>query len=137
MDKVEKFLAVYETARNTPTEENLLKLIESLLPFSPPGIEWGIEISSVAGVTYMLEGGRVIAVKVSRDEFGPFMQTSVAPVELSSIPAVALKNIRDVQSFIKKTAVHLGQWASKMPPSNNQKRLVEKLLQALQAGGSL
>ncbi|MDW8083890.1 MAG: hypothetical protein RMI49_01630 [Candidatus Caldarchaeum sp.] len=137
MDKVEKFLAAYETARNTPTEENLLKLIESLLPFSPPGIEWGIEISSVAGVTYMLEGGRVIAVKVSRDEFGPFMQTSIAPVDLSSIPAVALKNIRDVQSFITKTAVHLGQWASKMPPSNAQKSLVEKLLHALETGGRI
>ncbi|MCS7133218.1 MAG: hypothetical protein RMI43_01660 [Candidatus Caldarchaeum sp.] len=131
MNEVEKFLNAYDRARSMPSDENLLKLVEALLPFAPPGIEWGIEISSVAGMTYLLEDGRVIAVKVSRDEFGPFMQTSVTPVGLEAIPASALKNIRDVESFVQKTASHLGEWARKMPANNRQKQLVEQLLLAL------
>ncbi|MEM4190026.1 MAG: hypothetical protein QW544_05890 [Candidatus Caldarchaeum sp.] len=131
MDYVERFRKVYLHAKQEPSDENLLKLLESLLPFSPPGIEWGLEIASVAGVTYMLEGGRVIAVKVSRDEFGPFMQTSVAEIPFSSIPATALKNIRDVDQFVEKIVKHLSEWSKRMPPANSQRKLVESFLQAV------
>ncbi|MEM0440824.1 MAG: hypothetical protein QW463_04385 [Candidatus Caldarchaeum sp.] len=131
MNEVEEFLEAYSQARKTPSTENLLKMVERLLPFAPAGIEWGIEISSVAGVTYMIEGGQFIAVKVSRDEFGPFIQTSVAPIGLEAIPAAALKNIREVDSFVEKVVSHLGEWARKMPATHPQRQLVEQLLKAL------
>ncbi|MEM2236901.1 MAG: hypothetical protein QXR26_01280 [Candidatus Caldarchaeum sp.] len=131
MDYVERFRSVYLEARREPSDENLLKLLESLLPFSPPGIEWGLEIASIAGVTYMLEGGRLIAVKVSRDEFGPFMQTSVAEIPFESLPAAALKNVRDVDLFIKKLVSHLSEWLKRMPRENMRRKLVEGFLHSV------
>lgn len=119
-------------ARREPSDENLLKLLESLLPFSPPGIEWGLEIASMVGVTYMLEGGRLIAVKVSRDEFGPFMQTSVAEIPFASLPSAALKNIRDVDLFIQKLVNHLSEWLKGIPRENMQRKLVEGFLNCVQ-----
>jgi hypothetical protein len=94
MDVVERFHEAYRAARADPSDEKLLALLEALLPFSPPGVEWGVEVADVAGTTYVLEGGRAVAVRLSRDEFGPFMQTSVAEIPLTSIPAVGLKGLR-------------------------------------------
>lgn len=130
--EVDSFLNAYHDALKNPSEDNLLRMVETLIPFAPHGIEWGIEISSVAGITYMLEGGRVVAVKVSRDEFGPFMQTSITPVELRAIPANALKNIRDLRKFVERVAVHLREWSRRMPSNNYQKQLVEELLRSLE-----
>jgi len=131
MDSVDRFLKAYNAVRVDRSDEKLYQLLEALLPFSPPGIEWGLEVANIAGVTYMLEGGRVIAVKVSRDEFGPFMQTSVAEISLTSIPSAALKNIKDVESFIDRVVKHLSEWASRMPADNSLRRLVEELLKNL------
>lgn len=135
MDPVERFCKTYEEARRSPTDDNLYKLLESLLPFSPAGIEWGLEVSSLAGVTYMLEDGKVVAVKLSRDEFGPFMQTSVAEIPLSSIPSAALKNIRDVENFVQRITTHLQDWASRMPLNNERKSLVEAFIKKLKESG--
>ncbi|MEM1946326.1 MAG: hypothetical protein QXH12_01150 [Candidatus Caldarchaeum sp.] len=134
MDYVERFLSVYVNARRDPSDENLLNLLESLLPFSPPGVEWGLEVASLAGVTYMLEGGRLVAVKVSRDEFGPFMQTNVVEIPLSSLPSAALKNIRDVDQFVQKLVKHLSGWVKGMKGESLQKKLVERLLETLGGG---
>ncbi|BAJ49879.1 hypothetical protein CSUB_C0010 [Candidatus Caldarchaeum subterraneum] len=128
MDEVEKFIEAYARAIQEPSDNNLLTLLHALLPFSPAGIEWGLEIASLAGVTYMLEDGRAIAVKVSRDEFGPFMQTSVAQVSLNTIPSAALKNIKDVKAFVNRVAEHLSEWARRMPDTNPVKKRVETLL---------
>jgi len=135
MDALQRFTEAYEQARQSPTDDNILKLLESLLPFSPPGLEWGLEVTSIAGITYMLEGGRVVAVKVSRDEFGPFMQTSVAEIPLSSIPASALREVRDVEAFMRRITNHLREWASRMPAGDNRRTAVETFLRAVSEAG--
>ncbi|MEM2095637.1 MAG: hypothetical protein QXX19_02090 [Candidatus Caldarchaeum sp.] len=135
MDAVQRFTEAYEQARQSPTDDNILKLLESLLPFSPPGLEWGLEVASIAGITYMLEGGRVVAVKVSRDEFGPFMQTSVAEIPVSSIPSSALREVRNVEAFMRRITSHLREWVSRMPAGDSRRTAVETLLRAVSEAG--
>jgi len=130
MDEVERFHTAYRAARADPCDEKIIALLEALLPFSPPGVEWGVEVADVAGTTYMLEGGRAVAVRLSRDEFGPFMQTSVAEIPLTSIPAVGLKALRDVDGFVKRVLAHLSEWARRMPQGSGQRMLVERLLES-------
>jgi hypothetical protein len=130
MDDVERFHEAYRAARADPSDEKLLALLEALLPFSPPGVEWGVEVADVAGTTYVLEGGRAVAVRLSRDEFGPFMQTSVAEIPLTSIPSVGLKGLRDVDGFVKRVLNHLSEWSRRMPEGSAQRELVMKLLES-------
>jgi hypothetical protein len=71
-----------------------------------------------------------VAVRLSRDEFGPFMQTSVAEIPLTSIPAVGLKGLRDVDGFVKRVLNHLSEWSRRMPEGSAQRELVMKLLES-------
>ncbi|MEM1943610.1 MAG: hypothetical protein QXO30_00290 [Candidatus Caldarchaeum sp.] len=135
MDAVQRFTEAYEQARQSPTDDNILKLLESLLPFSPPGLEWGLEVASIAGITYILEGGRAVAVRVSRDEFGPFMQTSVAEIPVSSIPSSALREVRNVEAFMRRITSHLREWVSRMPAGDSRRTAVETLLRAVSQAG--
>ncbi|MEM3097064.1 MAG: hypothetical protein QW756_04005 [Nitrososphaerota archaeon] len=132
MNEVEYFLEAMDRARRSPTRDNLLQMVEKLSPFSPPGLEWGIELSFLAGVTYMLEDGRLLMVRVSRDEFGPFMQTSVTQISLQDIPDSALKPISDVDTFIAGLLKHLNMWLNRAPVDHPRRRSVEMLVQALE-----
>jgi len=137
-DEIARFIHSIKEAVREPSEGNVVKLLENLLPFSPAGVEWGIEVSYLAGITYMLEDGKVLAVRVSRDEFGPFMQTSIAPMQLSSIPTQALKPIQqDVRSFIKRVSEHLTRWLEKAPQSNPKRERIRALLDKLREEGML
>ncbi len=130
--EIEELLSAYRKALNEPSDENIIRMLAALLPFSPPGIEWGIEFSSLAGITYMLENGRVLAVKVSRDEFGPFMQTSIAPVKLEAIPTQALKSIqKDVGGFLERVRNHLTSWLRMAPAKHPKREAIRELIEAL------
>ena len=133
---VERVLASFRKALAEPNEDNVVNLLESLLPFAPPGLEWGIEFSYLAGITYMLEDGKVLAVRVSRDEFGPFMQTSIASVRLEAVPRQALKPVvDDVRGFAKRMVEHLRSWLARAPPNHQKRGKVAKLLEALEKEG--
>ncbi len=133
---VRRFIASFRKAVEEPSEDNVIHLLESLMPFAPPGLEWGIEFSYLAGITYMLEDGKVLAVRVSRDEFGPFMQTSIASVKLEAIPRQALKPVvDDVNGFVKRAAEHLRNWLARAPQAHPKRGKVAKLLEALETEG--
>jgi len=133
---VEDAVAALRRALSEPSEGNVVNLLEALLPFAPPGLEWGIEFSYLAGITYMLEDGKVLAVRVSRDEFGPFMQTSVASVGLEAVPSQALKQVvDDVGGFAHRVAKHLRSWLERAPPNHPKRGRVAKLLEALEKEG--
>ena len=128
--EVMEFMNALQKAREDPSPDNILALISSLAPFSPPGLEWGIELVTLAGITYMLEDGRLIAVRVSRDEFGPFMQTSIAETSLEAIPQHALNQIRDnIDGFIERVITHLRAWLERAPPNHPKLELVTELIQ--------
>ncbi len=135
MTAVELFTKAYVEAKREPSDDNLVRLLESLLPFSPPGIEWGLEVASLAGVTYMLDGGKAISVKVSRDEFGPFMQTSVSEIQLTSIPSAAMKKLQDVEGFIQRVVSHLSEWIKRAPANSEQAKLVGAFLEKVRELG--
>lgn len=136
MTEVDAFLKAVDEARRNLSRENLLAMLKSLSPFSPPGIEWGIELSSLAGVTYMLEDGRLLMVRVSRDEFGPFMQTSVSQISYDAIPDQALKTLTDLDSFIDRLLRHLTAWLDSAPPKHPRREKVEMLVKALEENTS-
>ena len=130
--EVEAFINALNKARENPSDENILSLIHSLAPFSPPGLEWGIELTTLAGITYVLEDGRLMAVRVSRDEFGPFMQTSVAEASLETIPRNALNQIKDdVDGFIRKVVEHLKNWLDRAPPEHPKREIIRELIEVI------
>jgi|GEM_PF-1230656 len=131
-DEVEAFLEAFKTAKANPSDENIQTMVEKLSPFSPPGLEWGIELFSLAGVTYMLEDGRLLMVRVSRDEFGPFMQTSVAAIPFSSLPEQAIQHLRDVDTFLTRIRQHLRAWLLRSPEGHPKRRPVDLLLKSLE-----
>ena len=131
-----RFVDSLKKALEEPSEDNVVEMLRCLMPFAPPGLEWGIEFSSLAGITYMLEDGRVIAVRVSRDEFGPFMQTSVAPVSLDSIPRQVFKlMLNDLNGFVGRVVEHLRSWLAKAPANHPKRGRVAALLEALEREG--
>ncbi|GBC68767.1 hypothetical protein HRbin01_00452 [archaeon HR01] len=132
MDEVSDFLAAARRAESNPSEENILAMVAGLSPFSPPGLEWGIELSSVAGSSYILEDGRLLLVRVSRDEFGPFMQTSVSQIGLESLPPQVLKSLADVKVFLGKVSSHLKLWLERAPKDHPKIDLIQRLVQALE-----
>jgi hypothetical protein len=132
MDEVRAFLEAVKAARMDPSPENILSIVEKLSPFSPPGLEWGIELFSLAGVTYMLEDGRLLMVRVSRDEFGPFMQTSVAEIPVGSLPQQAIQHLSDIDGFLGRIRRHLSSWLMRSPENHPKRAPVATLLKALE-----
>jgi hypothetical protein len=49
---------------------------------------------------------------------------------LTSIPAVGLKGLRDVDGFVKRVLNHLSEWSRRMPEGSAQRELVMKLLES-------
>ena len=129
---VDELLASYRELREKRTAEAAASMLERLKEFSPPGVEWGIELVRLPGISYIAEGGRIIALSVSREEFGPFMQSSIRQVEASSIPREALRQIvENPDGFIDRVKRHLSSWLASAPSGHPLRRRVELLLESL------
>jgi len=128
---IQAFRKVVDEAQARPSEDNLVRLIHGLAPFSPPGLEWGIEFGRLAGTSYIMEDGKVLAVRVSRDEFGPFMQTSVAEIPLSAVPTQAFQELRDLPKFLRRLRDHLARWLGSVPGNHPKHDLIRELVEFL------
>ncbi|MEM3155305.1 MAG: hypothetical protein QW668_01525, partial [Nitrososphaerota archaeon] len=62
------------------------ELVNQIKDICPPGIEWGFELARLPGVSYIAENGRIVALSISRGEFGPFMDTRMREVAVESVP---------------------------------------------------
>ncbi|MEM0481936.1 MAG: hypothetical protein QXM16_03485 [Nitrososphaerota archaeon] len=103
--------------------EPVYELINQIKDLCPPGIEWGFELARLPGVSYIAEGGRVVALSISRGEFGPFMDTRMREVPVKNIPMEALSGIMsDPEGFLDSFISHLLQWL-KGSSSNNPLRV--------------
>lgn len=115
--------------RSVELAERLLDLVRH---FSPPGIEWGIELIRLPGLSYIAEGGRIVALSVSRGEFGPFMQSSTRTVEPGDIPREALSKLaEDPDGFADRLVSHLSEWLERSPPAHPLRGPVEMLLEMI------
>ncbi|MEN3048568.1 MAG: hypothetical protein ABDH63_07325 [Candidatus Caldarchaeales archaeon] len=115
-----------------PSVNAIRVLIDSLRVLSPPGIEWGVELLDVAGTRYVLEGGRLTVVKLSRDEFGPFMRTQVRAIEPEDVPEEVLKVLlRDPRGLISSIADQLERWTRTAHPNLELKERVRELVRGL------
>jgi len=93
--------------------DSVREVLSSLAEIAPPGVEWGVEVVSVAGTRYLVGGGKATVVRVSRDEFGPFMRTQVAEVRPEDLPEEVMRIVlRDPEGFLKSVADQLGAWHS-------------------------
>ena len=62
---------------------------------------------------YLVGGGTVTVVRVSRDEFGPFMRTQVAEVRPEDLPEEVMKLVlRDPKGFLRSVSDQLEAWHS-------------------------
>ncbi|MCX8203250.1 MAG: hypothetical protein N3H32_02915 [Nitrososphaeria archaeon] len=115
-----------------PSVEAVRGLIDSLKDLSPPGIEWGVELLDVAGTRYVLEGGRLTVVRLSRDEFGPFMRTQVREVRVEDVPEEVLKALlKDPRGLIASIADQLERWTRTAHPNRELKEAVRDLVRGL------
>ncbi|MCS7142394.1 MAG: hypothetical protein NZ920_01170 [Aigarchaeota archaeon] len=129
---IEEVVRRYRELKERRGHEEVVRLIDSLKGFAPPGVEWGIEFGRIPGVSYILEGGRVVALRVSRDEFGPFMQTSLKQVDVKNVPSEALKEVSErPENFITKVVDHLSGWLERAPTDHQLRGKVEALVKGL------
>ncbi|MCS7094727.1 MAG: hypothetical protein NZ988_02825 [Thaumarchaeota archaeon] len=125
LDSCARFLA-------EPSVNSVRVLIDSLRVLSPPGIEWGIELLDVAGTRYVLEGGRVTVVRLSRDDFGPFMRTQVRELEVEDVPEEVLKALlRDPKGLMSSIVSQLERWTQTAHPNRELRERVRELLRGL------
>lgn len=112
--------------------EKAYELIEEVKELCPPGIEWGFEIARLPGVSYIAEGGRIVALSVARGEFGPFMDSRLKEVPVKSIPLDALSRIvSDPDGFLQSLVSHLRGWLKSAPPNHPLRAPVERFLAAI------
>lgn len=112
--------------------DSVRELLSSLAEIAPPGVEWGVEVASVAGTRYLAGGGRITVVRVSRDEFGPFMRTQVAEVRVEDVPEEVLKLVlRDPEGLLRSVAEQLTGWLSTGHGDERLRRAVADFLEGL------
>ncbi|MEM3033777.1 MAG: hypothetical protein QW663_00175 [Nitrososphaerota archaeon] len=108
------------------------ELVNQIKDICPPGIEWGFELARLPGVSYIAENGRIVALSISRGEFGPFMDTRMREVAVESIPAEALAGIvSDPESFLDALTSHLIQWLRSSPKNHPLRVKVEEFIDAI------
>ncbi|MDW8073542.1 MAG: hypothetical protein RMJ28_04820 [Nitrososphaerota archaeon] len=118
--------------RKSGRAELARELVELVKDVCPPGVEWGFELARLPGVSYIAENGRVLALSISRGEFGPFMDTRIREVSPANIPAEALSGIvSDPEGFLESLIGHLTQWLKNAHVSNPLSKEVEAFIKAL------
>lgn len=129
----EEVVRRYEALRMSRSYEDAKGLIEVLKAFAPPGVEWGIELFRAPGISYIAEGGRVIALRLSRDEFGPFMQTRLTDVDLDEVPKELFKDLLErPEEFLSSVRRHLVEWLRRAPEEHELRGRVVLLLEVLE-----
>ncbi len=114
--------------------DSVREVLSSLAEIAPPGVEWGVEVVSVAGARYLVGGGTATVVRVSRDEFGPFMRTQVAEVRPEDLPEEVMKVVlRDPEGFLRSVADQLVAWYSTGHGETALRTEVAHLLQGLRS----
>ena len=112
--------------------DSVRDLLRILAEMAPPGVEWGVEVASIAGTRYLAGGGRITVVRVSRDEFGPFMRTQVAEVKVDDVPEEVLKLVlRDPEGLLRSVAEQLSSWLSTGHGDEGLRREVASFLERL------
>lgn len=129
--RAEKVKTLVKQIKESRSVELAYELVELIKDVCPPGIEWGFELGRTPGILYIAEEGRIVALSVSRDEFGPFMDTRMRTVSVKNIPAEALsKIVADPEGFLKSLVNHLSQWLKTAPPNHLLRPEVEKFVSA-------
>lgn len=114
--------------------EQAYELINQIKDLCPPGVEWGFELARLAGISYIAEGGRIVALSVSRGEFGPFIDSRMKEVPVNNIPVNALSGVvSDPEGFLDSFVNHLLQWLKSSSPNNPLRANVLEFLNALSA----
>ncbi|GBC71710.1 hypothetical protein HRbin02_01498 [Candidatus Calditenuaceae archaeon HR02] len=104
-------IAAVRKLKEKGSYEHAYELINQIKDLCPPGIEWGFELARLAGVSYIAEGGRIVALSISRGEFGPFMDSRMKEIPVNSIPVNALSRmVSDPEGFLNSFVNHLLQW---------------------------
>ncbi|MEM1922521.1 MAG: hypothetical protein QXO86_05540 [Nitrososphaerota archaeon] len=115
-------------SRRVETAYELVGLVKDVCP---PGVEWGFEIGRTPGILYIAEDGRIVALSISRDEFGPFMDTRMREVPVKNIPAEAIsKIVSDPDGFLKSLVSHLSKWLRGAPATHHLRGDVEEFVAA-------
>lgn len=131
-ERAEKVLELVRELRKSRETELARALVELIKDVCPPGVEWGFELARLPGVSYIAENGRVLALSVSRGEFGPFMDTRIREISPANIPAEALSGIAsDPEGFLDSLVGHLTQWLKNAHVSNPLRGEIEAFLRAL------
>lgn len=113
----------------THDEQALVRLISALRVIAPPGIEWALEIGNHAGMAYLIESGKLLQLRVSREEFGPFMDTSVREISAEDIPKILLNSVAgDAEGFMKRVLDRLHDWSKRAPANHPSRQGIEGLL---------
>lgn len=136
LDKIKELAyATIQASKEDPKKAvKLFKdLINLLKLFVPAGLEWAVEIGSSAGTTYILEDGKLEVIIVSRDEFGPFMGSSVREIDVESVPEqTLLQTVSRFDSFLVGCVNKLKGWLSSIPEENPKKFKVSNLCKTLE-----
>lgn len=113
----------------TRDEQALVRLISALRVIAPPGIEWALEIGNHAGMAYLIESGKLLQLRVAREEFGPFMDTSVREISAEDIPKILLNSVAsDAEVFMKRVLERLQDWSRRVPANHPSRQTIEDLL---------
>ncbi len=108
------------------------RLIDVVKDLVPPGIEWGFEIARMPGISYIVEGGRIVALNLSKGEFGPFMETRIREISTRDLPAQSLARIlEDPEGFVADLARHLREWRSRAHHTHPMRPLVDEFIGSL------
>jgi hypothetical protein len=131
-EKVMRLVAELRQGGGLEKAYELVALIKTLVP---PGVEWGFEISRQPGVSYIAEGGRIIALSTTRGEFGPFMETRIREIALRDLPPQALARVaKDPEGFVAELAKHLDEWRARASPSHPLMSLIDAFLRHVSRG---
>lgn len=126
---VNEVLQCWNALRETHDEQAVMRLISALRVVAPPGIEWALEIGNHAGMAYLIESGKLLQLRVSREEFGPFMDTSVREISAEDVPKILLSALAaDAEGFMRKVLDRLQEWSMRAPTNHPSRPAIEGLL---------
>ncbi len=127
-------IAAVRELKEKRSYEQAYELMRQIKDLCPPGIEWGFELARLAGISYIAEGGRIVALSVTKGEFGPFMDSRMKEISVNSIPANALSVVvSDPEGFLDSFVNHLLQWLKSSSPNNPLRAEVLEFVNALSA----
>jgi len=131
-ERAEKAWMLVAEIREGGGAEAAYLLLDLVKDLCPPGIEWGFEVARLPGVSYIAEGGRLVALSILRGEFGPFMDSRVREVDVRGIPRNALEGlVADPESFLATLQQHLRRWLASAPPDHPLRGDIEAFVEAL------